>query len=169
MEENLASHSKFFFWWKIWLVRNDLIFNSKAMKPEIVSIKAKDLLLEVVGNNQIDAIKFKAEHNWLGLLHVEKIQRGFGRPVIKPFWRVRLLEKDFSEWWQRKNKVSIFFDGASKGNLRNVGVGGLIFYPGGRLQTSFSWGLGQLTNNQAERFALLKDCQLAKEVVHNNL
>ena len=78
---------------------------------------------------------------------MDKIQLISGRPVINPFWQVRRLEKYFSDWWQSKKKVSIFFDGASKGNPGNAGVGGLIFYPRGRLQTSFSWGLGQLSNN----------------------
>ena len=52
-----------FFWWKIWLARKDLIFNSKVMKPELVAIKAKALLLEVVENTHIDPNKFKVEHN----------------------------------------------------------------------------------------------------------
>ena len=60
--------SEKFFWWKIWLARNDLIFNNKVTKPELVAKKAKALLLEFVGNNHLDAIKFKVEHNWLGLL-----------------------------------------------------------------------------------------------------
>ena len=34
-------------WWKIWLSRNYLIFNNKTMKPEVVAIKAKAMLLEV--------------------------------------------------------------------------------------------------------------------------
>ena len=113
--------------------------------------------------------KLKAEHKWLGSLQVDKIQLGLSRPAIKPFWHVRISEKECSEWWQMKNKVPIFFDGASKGNPGNAGVGGLIFYPGGRLETSFSWGVGQLTNNQAELFALLKACQLAKAAGHNNI
>ena len=70
---------------------------------------------------------------------------------------------------EKKNKVSIFFDGASKGNLGNVRVGGLIFFLGGLLQTSFSWGLGQLSNNQEELYALLKACQLTTEAGHTNL
>ena len=74
---------------------------------------------------------------------------GLSRPVIKPFWQVKLSEKEFSYWWQFKNKSSIFFDGASKGNPGKVGVGDLIFYPGGKLEISFSWGIGQTTNNQA--------------------
>ena len=79
------------------------------------------------------------------------------------------MEKYFSDWWQSKKKVSIFFDGASKGNPRKAGAGGLIFYPGGGIQSSFSWGLGHLSNNQEELIALLKSCQLAKEDGHNNL
>ena len=67
-----------FLWWKFWLARNDLIFNSKVTKPYIVATKVKDLLLEVVGNTQIDANKFKAEHNWLGSLQADKIQCGSG-------------------------------------------------------------------------------------------
>ena len=39
-----------FVWWKIWLERNDLIFNNKNSNPENVAIKAKAFLLEVVGN-----------------------------------------------------------------------------------------------------------------------
>ena len=79
------------------------------------------------------------------------------------------FRKIISRWWQSKNKASIFFDGASKGNPGKAGVGGLIFYPGIKLETSFSWGIVKTTNNQAELFALLKACQLAKEAGHNNL
>ena len=66
-------------------------------------------------------------------------------------------------------KASIVFDGASKGNPAKAGARGLIFFPGGRLETSFSWGVGQLTNNQAELFALLKSYQIAKAVGPNNI
>ena len=79
------------------------------------------------------------------------------------------MEADFSDWWKNKNKVTIFFDGASKGNPGNTGAGGLIFLPGGWIQTCFSWGLGQLSNNQAELYTLLKAFQLASETGHSNL
>ena len=109
------------------------------MKPKLVAIKSKALFLEVVGNIHLDPNKIKVEHKWLGLLQVDKTQLSSRRLVINPFWQVRHSEKEFLDWWKRKNKVSIFFDGASKRNLGNAGVSGLIFYPGGRLQTSFSW------------------------------
>ena len=130
------------------MARNDSIFNSKISKPEIVASKAKAFLLEPVGNYQIDGTKLEVEHKWLGSKQVDKIQMGLSQHVIKPFWHIRLSEKEFSDWWQFKNKASIFFDGASKGNPGKVGARGLIFYPGGKLGTSFSWGVGQLANNQ---------------------
>ena len=129
-----------FLWWKIWLARNDSIFNSKVTKSKIVAIKAKALLLELVGNFQIDSIKFEAEHRWLGSLLVDKIQLGLGRPVFKPSWKVRTTEKEFSEWWQKKNKVSIFFDGASKGNLGKVGARGIDFLPKRKVRNQLQLG-----------------------------
>ena len=131
------------------MARNDSIFNSKISKPEIVASKAKAFLLEAIGNLQIVITNLEVELNWLGLKIVDKIQMGLSRPDIKPFWQVRFSEKEFTAWWQSKNKASIFFDGASKGNSGKVGAGGLIFYPGGKLETSFRWGVGQITNNQA--------------------
>ena len=89
--------------------------------------------------------------------------------MLHPLWKIQSSEADFLDWWKNKNKVTIFFDGASKGNPGNTGAGGLIFLLGGLLQSSFSWGMGQLSNNQAELYALLKSCQLAKEARHNNL
>ena len=93
-----------FLWWKIWLARNESIFNSKVIKLEIVAIKAKALLLEVVGNVQIDAIKLEAEQKWLGSLLVDKIQLGSGMPVFKSSWKVRTTEEEFFDWLQKKKK-----------------------------------------------------------------
>ena len=158
-----------FIWWKLWLARNDMIFNGKILKPEIVASKAKAFLLEAIGNLQIAGNNLEAEQNWLGTKSVDKIQGCLSKPVIKIFWQIRLLEKEFSNWWKYKNRTSIFFDGVSKGNPGKAGAGGLIFHLGKKLETSFSWGIGKNTNNRAELFALLKACQLAKEVGHTNL
>ena len=82
---------------------------------------------------------------------------------------MRLSETEFLEWWQSQNKVSCFFDGASKGNLGIAGVGGMLYDPGGMSKTSFSWGIGQSTDNQVETLTLLKSRQLAKEAGHKHL
>ena len=82
---------------------------------------------------------------------------------------MRLSEKEFLEWWQSQNKVLVFFNGASKGNLGITEAGGLLHYPRGMLETSFIWDIGQSMNNQVEILALLKSCQLAKQVSHKDL
>ena len=58
--------------------------------------------------------------------------------------------------------VALFFDGASKGNLGVFDASGVIFFPGRLIHLSFSWGLGLMTNNQAECYSLLMAIQLVK-------
>ena len=72
-------------WWKIWLARNDLIFNGKVSKSEIVAIKAKAFLLEAAGYPQIEDIKLEVEHKWLGVRQENKAQLGANKLVIKPY------------------------------------------------------------------------------------
>ena len=45
----------------------------------------------------------------------------------------------------------------------------MLYYPGGIPETSFNWGIRQSKNNQVEILALLKSCQLAKEVGHKDV
>ena len=75
----------------------------------------------------------------------------------------------FATWWKRNNSASIFFDGASKGNLGITGAGGLIISPDIMIETCFSWGLGTSSNNQAESYSLLKACQIAKETRYKSI
>ena len=56
----------------------------------------------------------------------------------------------------------IFFDGASKGNPGTSGAGGLIISTNKKTESSFSWGLGTMLNNQAESYSLLMASQIAK-------
>ena len=56
----------------------------------------------------------------------------------------------------------LFFDGASKGNPKVSGANGVIFFPNYLNHLIFSWGLGSMTNNQAECYNLLMAIQLAK-------
>ena len=45
-------------------------------------------------------------------------------------------------------------------NLGVAGAGGILLDPGGNIEQSFSWGLGNRTNNEAEWLALLQGLQL---------
>ena len=57
----------------------------------------------------------------------------------------------------------------SKGNPRLSGAGGLLISLDQLIVTSFSWGLGKMSNNQAESYNLLKAYLLAKEAGFKNL
>jgi ribonuclease HI len=76
-----------------------------------------------------------------------------------------LQDKDtvFQDWWRRQGIASIFFNEASKGNLGNTRAGRVIYSSNGSRKDSFSWGLGQRTNNQAEILGLLKACQIVRK------
>ena len=66
-------------------------------------------------------------------------------------------------WWKSSGIATIFFDGESKGNPGISSVGGMVFSLDLSSQTSFSWGLGVSSNNQAKIYSLLKACQIGKE------
>jgi ribonuclease HI len=53
-------------------------------------------------------------------------------------------------------------DGASKGNLRVAGAGGVLFGPKGYIELRFAWNLGIASNNQTEEYAFLQGIYLAK-------
>ena len=61
------------------------------------------------------------------------------------------------------SSATIFCDGASKGNPGISKAGGLVFSPQILIESSFSWGLGTMSNNQAESYSLLMASQFAKE------
>ena len=61
------------------------------------------------------------------------------------------------------SSACIFFYGVFKGNPGIFGAGGILISLDRSSKTSFSWGLGIMSNNQAESYSLLKACQLAKE------
>ena len=77
---------------------------------------------------------------------------------------MRLTSDNFSLWWKSKGVYTIFFDGASKGNLGATGAGGLIFSLDSEKISSLCWGLGICSNNQAESYILLRAFQIAKKI-----
>ena len=65
-------------------------------------------------------------------------------------WEIRKGKEEFLQWRMKQRCHTLFFDGASKGNPKEEGVGGIIFDPGGNIVNSFSWGIGHKSNNEAE-------------------
>jgi hypothetical protein len=138
--------------WEVWLARNEATFNNCLRPPTVVAAKAKALLLETLENrpHKTDSVLLPEEISWLGApLKRVSNKKNTPRPCSDPEWRLRTPEQDFQKWWKNQGKVTIFFDGASKGNPGTSGAGGVIYSPDGQSKDNFSWGLGQSTNNQA--------------------
>ena len=104
---------------------------------------------------------------WLGCSSSSKssvLNLFLSKPMLPPPWRLRLSSDNFSLWWKSKGVYTIFFNGASKGNRRIAGAGGLIFSLDNEKIYSFCWGLVICSNNQAESYNLLMSCQIAKNI-----
>ena len=72
-----------------------------------------------------------------------------------------MTEADFQVWWRKQGKVTVLFDGASKGNLGISCAGRVIYSHDGLTKDRFSWGLGHNTNNQEEILWLYKGFRIA--------
>jgi len=148
--------------WKLWLSRNEIVFNQKEMTAENVAEKAKKLLIETLNQSIArDSSLRDEERAWLGEYIPTSTPSSISRPNHKKIWQIRDTMENFQRWWKSQGKCTIFFDGASKGNPGRSGAGGVIYLPDGRKE-EFSWGLGHKTNNQAEVLSLLKALQLAR-------
>jgi ribonuclease HI len=164
LAKNLQAIPKYLCW-KIWLARNDQIFNSVLHSPLTVATKAKSLLREAMTYHTLkdENSLLPEEKNWLGAIITQDTKKTIARPLSTPGWRIRETDAVFQDWWRKQGKAMIFFDGTSKGNPGKAGAGGVVYSYDGQRKDSFSWGLGRRTNNQAEILGLLKACQIARE------
>eukprot|EP00253_Pinus_taeda_P009219 PITA_09219 len=148
--------------WKVWLSRNEIIFNQTETSAEKVAEKAKNLLIETLRQSSAkDNTLRDEERAWLGDFTPIMCPPSVSRPPLKENWQIHDNAEGFQKWWKLQGKCTIFFYGASKGNPSRSGAGGIIYFPNGSKEC-FSWGLGIKTNNQAEVLSLLKVCQLAR-------
>eukprot|EP00253_Pinus_taeda_P023772 PITA_23772 len=149
--------------WKLWLSRNEIIFNQTEISAEKVAEKAKNLLLETLRQSSVRDNSLRDEECiWLGGFIPTSSPSSISRPLLKENWQIRDNLEGFQKWWKSQGICTIFFDGASKGNPGRSGAGVIIYLPNGSKE-SFSWGLRIKTNNQAEVLSLLKACQLARK------
>ena len=111
----------------------------------------------------------KTEHNWFQDLDPCLLTRSKNQTKHYSSWEIRLEEKDFIKWRSSLEKHILLVDGASKGNLRKAGGGGVLLDPSGRIILSFAWGLGHSSNNIAEILVLWKGLSQARRSSISNL
>ena len=69
----------------------------------------------------------------------------------------------FKQIWMSSSSATILFNGASKRNPGSSGAKGVVFSPNRLIESTFSWGLGIMSNNQSECYIPFMPCQIAKE------
>ena len=87
---------------------------------------------------------------------------------VQQIWKIRKIEAKFQSWIYSLNRVCLFFYGASKKNLGKAGSGGLIILQDKARQISYNWGLGQISNNNAEAHGLLLGLKILRDRKINN-
>ena len=101
--------------------------------------------------------------SWKGFASFTAINKlNCSKPASSFRRKFRGNEASLKNIWMHFVSETIFFYGASKGNSRVSGDGGVIFFPSSLNNLSSSWGLGLMTNNQPECYSLLMAIQLAK-------
>jgi len=137
--------------WKIWLARNEIIFNKTELPATKATEQEKKLLLETLNHSTVkeDNSLRSEERAWLEDYTGKARCSANKRPIHKERWQICEPEDNFHKWWKSQDKCTIFFDGASKGNPGMARAGGVIFFQNGKKE-EFSWGLGLKINNQAE-------------------
>jgi hypothetical protein len=124
--------------WKLWLARNEIIFNNTEWSPAKVAEQAKNLLLETLNYFPVkddNSLRIE-ERTWLDAYTCKVRIHANIRPNQKERWQIRDSEERFQQWWKSQGKCTIFFDGASKGNPGKSGAGGVIFSPNGKKKNS---------------------------------
>ena len=69
-------------------------------------------------------------------------------------WEIRFDKSQFENWLKERKIFKLFFDGASKGNPRMVGGGGVIICPEGKIEMKYYWNIGNDSNNMDESYGL---------------
>ncbi|MCY6488033.1 hypothetical protein, partial [Actinobacillus pleuropneumoniae] len=77
--------------WKLWLAKNEQIFNNVVWTPNTVAAKAKGLLLETLNSQKLkdDSSVQQEEKSWLGTLALTQRIHSIGKPQLNPEWRLR--------------------------------------------------------------------------------
>jgi len=138
--------------WNVWKERNKRIFKNEKANPQ----KLYDLILKQIRETVSTTVRnipeippSTMELRALKLLGLHKIiPQGLGKKKT-----TMNTEKDC---WQPplKNYLKLNIDGASKGNPRLAGSGGVLRNEEGRIILIFHSHLGKATNNMAELMAM---------------
>jgi hypothetical protein len=157
--------------WKIWLARNKAIFKNKMIPPPFVVAHVMGQLGEYLTSRRIKVEKIeqleKEEELWMSKMNV-KICLSSKR-TQRSFWQLQASPQEYNLWLSSQSGFILCFDGASKGNPGEAGVGGVLYGPRGNQILDFSWNLGKTSNNMVEAYAVYQGILLTQEQQLNHI
>ena len=126
--------------WKLWWERNNRLFKDEKCNTSKIIIKIQALLGETLDTKhglRNEAAMDNAEEIWLKDLVPNYDSETIPPALPQANWEIHLEEQEFIKWRSALGEHYLFFDGASKGNLRAVGGGGVILNPDGSTEIRF--------------------------------
>jgi len=126
--------------WQIWLEHNRRIFRTTKQNNKALEIKIRFQIKECLVDIKDDTNLSKQDITWGSLLDLQ-FQPADRISLPNKKWQIRKSEDDFQYWLKSLSRHSLFFDGAEKGNLGKVGVGGVIVNPYGEKSIPLRGGL----------------------------
>jgi len=118
---------------------------------------------KVMGKNHLA----KEEEKWMKKVNLTS--NHYPKLPQKSCWQLQFSHRDFNLWLTLQVGHVLCFDGASKDNLGEVGVGGVLYRPRGKRLLDFSWNLGINTNNMEEAYAMYQGVLLVQEQQLNSI
>ena len=132
--------------WKIWLDRNNRIFNNKVRSVEEVV----DIIIEKISEWAMKRIEFD------GIL-LDDLNRSWAA-VLDGGWRATSARQSF--WMPPPRGIlKLNFDGSYQKSLRRGGIGGVIRDSFGNVVRRFCGPMDTSDANEVEMYALLIGCR----------
>ena len=154
--------------WMIWKERNRRVFRNIAKEPEAIWERAVNLMRETILVERWDREDWKANPVEEGILN--KLNLKFEMVQYKKNSQMDMRTQSPDKFsYPRGNFIKLNFDGASKGNPGEAGFGGIFRDSNKQARWIFAdWG-GEMTNNEAEFWALHQGLRIAVRNGYTNL
>lgn len=154
--------------WMIWKERNRRVFQDIAKKPETIWDRAVKIMRETILTENWDEEDWKANQVEEGILNKLNLRFEMIHHKENPRQDMKTQIPDkFS--YPRENFIKLNFDGASKGNPDEAGFGGIFRDSNKQVRWIFADWAGEMTNNEAEFWALHQGLRIVVRNSYMNL
>eukprot|EP00253_Pinus_taeda_P003033 PITA_03033 len=159
--------------WNVWKERNNIIFKDKSSPPHIIINQLLRQLKETVNTIRKRLTENLPSHQDTGILLLLGLQKMVPRGSIQIASHAS-MRQDFSQTPlapappRPPGYLKLNTDGASKGNPREAGYGGVIRDDKGNLIVIFHSYLGSAINNMAELMVIEQSLEILRNLNKKN-